>query len=794
MDTAARHPLPIEARLDPSIRPASPPPSFIRRVFVTGGTGFVGRFVLAELLASTEWDVVCLVRATDRHHAETRIEDALAQTGRPLAAFRPRWQALAGSLAEPRFGLARGEYHAIATTCDGVIHCAAEVSWLKSWKRLAASHVEGSRNAVSLACAGRAKRLLFVSTLAVCYLPGAEDVDERDDLLPRLDEIPLGYAQAKCVAESLVREAAARGLSASILRPALISGDSVDGTSNPTDLLSRLLQASAATGVSADVDWAVDCVPVDTVARAVRLLITEQGDGLEVMHLRHPCPRHWRELVLWLALAGYPQHLIRFRDWQEFVATEAARSAPSLHVLKPFLLARPTAIGGQSLPEFYLGKASARIRSDASVARLDALGLQIPALDGALLARYLAFFQAEHFLPRPTRTSPVRGEAEASATALRTACAMAVNRAYRLAPGALRRLPGGDALITDLSAQVDGGATGLWRCTLIRRSDKQQIPVVVKRRADDVSLTRVAVRLAETATPGLGGVLERYSAHLPHQGGGDREIGIHRLANPRIDRHKPAHFDWHGSSAPPRTLLTEYLENVELMDSANRVGEWRLAHLHAAVDALASIHAPWLGKAEALSEHDWLARSDTARTPTAAEPLWAHLAEFSSSRFSPWGGIGQASRQRRPAAAIARWWVQWQELDHTLIHNDFNPRNLAFRKTRDGPLACAFDWELADIGPPQRDLAELLCFVLPCGEAADWANTLLERHRRGLEIAAGRDIDAHQWRHGFALALEQLMLMRLPFYALVDRFRPLPYLPRVVANWAALAQWCGAGY
>ena len=38
------------------------------------------------------------------------------------------------------------------------------------------------------------------------------------------------------------------------------------------------------------------------------------------------------------------------------------------------------------------------------------------------------------------------------------------------------------------------------------------------------------------------------------------------------------------------------------------------------------------------------------------------------------------------------------------------------------------------------------------------------------------------------------MLMRLPFYALVDRFRPLPYLPRVVANWAALAQWCGAGY
>ena len=53
----------------------------------------------------------------------------------------------------------------------------------------------------------------------------------------------------------------------------------------------------------------------------------------------------------------------------------------------------------------------------------------------------------------------------------------------------------------------------------------------------------------------------------------------------------------------------------------------------------------------------------------------------------------------------------------TLIHNDCNPRNICLRKS---PLQvsgescslCLYDWELAAIDVPQRDLAEFLTFVL----------------------------------------------------------------------------------
>lgn len=49
----------------------------------------------------------------------------------------------------------------------------------------------------------------------------------------------------------------------------------------------------------------------------------------------------------------------------------------------------------------------------------------------------------------------------------------------------------------------------------------------------------------------------------------------------------------------------------------------------------------------------------------------------------------------------------------TLIHNDCNPRNICLRKSvqQDSRL-CLYDWELATIDAPQRDLAEFFAFTL----------------------------------------------------------------------------------
>ena len=80
-------------------------------------------------------------------------------------------------------------------------------------------------------------------------------------------------------------------------------------------------------------------------------------------------------------------------------------------------------------------------------------------------------------------------------------------------------------------------------------------------------------------------------------------------------------------------------------------------------------------------------------------------------------------------------------MPRTLIHNHFSPRNVAIRDVGGSPRLCAYDWELATLGAPQRDLAHFPCFVLDPGASGDEIALHVERHRAALAGAAGTPID-----------------------------------------------------
>ena len=63
---------------------------------------------------------------------------------------------------------------------------------------------------------------------------------------------------------------------------------------------------------------------------------------------------------------------------------------------------------------------------------------------------------------------------------------------------------------------------------------------------------------------------------------------------------------------------------------------------------------------------------------------------------------------------------------------------------------------------------------------------MLERHRVALERETSTSINRAAWEEGFRAAVFDLMLNRLPMYALVHRVRRQPFLPRVVQTWRRL--------
>lgn len=87
----------------------------------------------------------------------------------------------------------------------------------------------------------------------------------------------------------------------------------------------------------------------------------------------------------------------------------------------------------------------------------------------------------------------------------------------------------------------------------------------------------------------------------------------------------------------------------------------------------------------------------------------------------------------------------------TLIHNDCNPRNLCLRKSRTKSKngqdcrTCLYDWELATLDVPQRDLAEFLTFTLMPSISFETRVELVNYYKCNLEKYSGIDYPVNRY-------------------------------------------------
>jgi len=170
--------------------------------------------------------------------------------------------------------------------------------------------------------------------------------------------------------------------------------------------------------------------------------------------------------------------------------------------------------------------------------------------------------------------------------------------------------------------------------------------------------------------------------------------------------------------------------------------------------------------------------------------LWEPLTNYAWKYFENWVDGSTRSIIKGFVSDVGQWWQVLERMPQTLVHNDFNPRNIAFRNDNDNDKGevrlCAYDWELATLGVPQHDLAELLCFVLPPDCSRESVLDYIHLHRESLSKAAGCSIDADAWQLGFQLSLRDLIMNRFSMYCLMHTFRPQRFLPRIIRTWRRL--------
>lgn len=372
-----------------------------RRFLLTGATGFLGAFILRELLARGAESVVCLVRAADAAQARGRLDAHLVRLGLELGPASARVEVLAGDLALPGLGLDGDARAALERGVDAIVHSGAEVHFLADYASLRAVNVGGTLELLELAARAG---LAFHHVSTIGLIPPAATplaVALEDGPLPDPAALDWGYEQSKWVAEALVVEASRRGLAYAVHRPGRVAG-SADGTWNQDDFAARMMRGMVALGSVPDVEHAIDLTPVDWVAAAIAHLALQPARGA-VYHLANPRRVRFLELFERLRARGVELAFAPFAEW--LAAARAAVRADPAHALAPLV----ELIGHG--PD---AQAMERLVPDAFLPRLDArnverdvvaAGLVCPAVDGALLDRWIEGFQRAGLLSVRARAS-----------------------------------------------------------------------------------------------------------------------------------------------------------------------------------------------------------------------------------------------------------------------------------------------------------------------------------------------------------------------------------------------------
>ncbi|HEX7916725.1 NAD-dependent epimerase/dehydratase family protein, partial [Rudaea sp.] len=258
------------------------------KVLVTGGGGFLGSAICAQLLARGH-----VVRSFNRSAATTAA-----------AGIEPR----RGDIAN------LGDVLAAAKGVDAIVHSAGKVGAWGPAQEYHDINVRGTDNVLA-ACARHGIRKL-VLTSSPSVVQRGSDIEGADESLPYPAHFASAYAQTKALAEQRVLAANGADLATVALRPHFIWGP------GDPNLLPRVLARARAGRLRliGKVDKRVDIIYVDDAAHAHVLALDKLDIGAPIAGKAYFVSQgepitHARLFGAWLAAAGLPPETRRISVW-----------------------------------------------------------------------------------------------------------------------------------------------------------------------------------------------------------------------------------------------------------------------------------------------------------------------------------------------------------------------------------------------------------------------------------------------------------------------------------------------
>ena len=305
--------------------------------------------------------------------------------------------------------------------------------------------------------------------------------------------------------------------------------------------------------------------------------------------------------------------------------------------------------------------------------------------------------------------------------------------------------------------------------------ENQSIPILLKSKATGIETIKGLHLMAASVDPELSDLITAHKDVLEYADSHLKELEVAQFIHENNLAIAPTYYGQICDKQREIFMLAQERLNpaeMRLMDAENKPELWTSSIVLASIEAIDRLHQKFRQVAE-----DEQPKSVNLFQFEKAMPLYSKLVEIAIKEDS------QKSQFLNQLISSDNALKEHNELFKTVIHNDFNPRNVAVRTNDE---ICAYDWELAVINYPHRDIVEMLSFTLPANFSKEELMNYLKFH---FELNSAENIDWKTWKQGYLLTLKEFILSRILFYCAAEVVMKLKFTDRIYQNSVRMYQF-----
>lgn len=280
-------------------------------ILLTGASGYLGVYLLKELLDNTVADIYCVTRAMDEDAGWKRIQKN-AQRYQLLmpANWQVRVKIIIGDTSKERLGLSPESYLQLTNCIGSVYHCAAIDNFYLPYDVIKETNALGLVRLAQFCMDDAIKPLYYVSSCAAALM---------DDNLKTTETVGLvnGYAQTKFVAERIVLGLIEKGFPAINYRLGYLYSLEAD-LADKEESFETFLASIFHLRCLPDIDIVFDLTPVEYAAKCIAKTSLESREQHKSNYtFYNPVPLKWVDVADYLLYLWPNMRIVPLSEFAE---------------------------------------------------------------------------------------------------------------------------------------------------------------------------------------------------------------------------------------------------------------------------------------------------------------------------------------------------------------------------------------------------------------------------------------------------------------------------------------------